>query len=240
MAKIYAYTRVSDPRKQSADAQKEIIRKYANRYSLIIDEWINKEVSGSSSTREERGIISLLDNITAGDIILVSDLDRLGRDSIASIVNTLTSIIDKRAELHLCSIDERFTENNKNDLASFFIQIGRAFAAQDFSRNRSLKAKAAIQRRIDANLNVGRQPGTIVKSYIDDSEVKIIFWLNQQIPVAQIARSLDIPYTSLKKWIERRNELICQAIDLNLYTPGMSLKDIKNALRKHYKLNNTD
>lgn len=129
------------------------------------------------------------------------------------------------------------TPDHKNDLSVFFISIGRAFAAQDFAKQRSLKAKAAAVRRQRQGLPAGRAPGAIVKSKLDDHETRILFWLSQEISKSEIARRLAVSTPALTKWLDRRDQLICDARSHNIFEKGMALKEIKQRLKLLYRHN---
>ena len=142
-----------------------------------------------------------------------------------------TRIINAGAEIHFCLTGDTLTPSHKNDVGQFFIQIGRAFAAQDFSKQRSLKAKAAANSRKANNLPTGRARGAIIKSKLDASENQILFWLSQDVFKSEIARRLNCSATALIKWLDRRDELICQARERGLYESGLSIGGVKRRLK---------
>lgn len=233
MAKNYAYIRISDAHKQDVQSQRKSITAYAASLGLVLDSWASVALSGSSTSKDERGLIALIDKLKSGDRLLVNDVERLGRDSISDIIEVITRIINKGAELHLCLAGEVITPDHKNDIAVFFTAVGRAFAAQDFSKQRSLKAKAAAARRKRQGLPAGRAPGAIVKSKLDPFEPQILFWLSQDVAKKEIAKRCDVSPATLQKWLNRRDELVMMARELKLFEPGMSLSEIKERLKQH-------
>lgn len=74
---IYGYTRVST-NEQSVNSQKNMISRYGMDHKLVIDEWINLEMSSRKSTAERR-IDELLEKLLPNDIVIASELSRLGR-----------------------------------------------------------------------------------------------------------------------------------------------------------------
>ena len=231
MAKNYAYIRISDVHKQDATGQRDKINRYAQTHGLFIYKWYEYNLSGSQTNKTQRGLIELIERLTPGDRLLVNDIERLGRDSISDIMEVLTRIINAGAEIHFCMNGDTLTPSHKNDVGQFFIQIGRAFAAQDFSKQRSLKAKAAAARRQEHNLPAGRATGAIIKSKLDKVENQILFWLSQDVFKNEIARRCGVSNTALIKWLDRRDELICQARERGLYENGLSLSEIKKRLK---------
>lgn len=235
MAKNYAYLRVSDASKQDSLGQRERITQYAATLGLHIDRWLEYQLSGSQTTKAERGLIDLIEQLKPGDRVLVNDIERLGRDSISDILEVTTRIINLGAELHFCLGQTKLTPDHKNDIAAFFITIGQAFAAQDFSKQRSLKAKAAAKRRQRQGLSAGRSKGAIVKSRLDKHENQILFWLSQDLSRTEVARRVNCSVVALSNWLDRRDELICLARDTGLFDKGMSLSLVKHLLKQHQK-----
>ena len=87
---IYGYIRVSTD-KQTVENQRFEILEFAKRNSLVLDSWIEETVSGTIRP-ENRALGKLLDSIQKDDLIICSELSRLGRSlfMIMSILNKLT------------------------------------------------------------------------------------------------------------------------------------------------------
>jgi putative DNA-invertase from lambdoid prophage Rac len=75
---IYAYLRVSTD-KQTVENQRYEILKYADTKKLSIDQWVEETASGVKSVKD-RKVGELLTRMEKGDIFLVSELSRLGRN----------------------------------------------------------------------------------------------------------------------------------------------------------------
>src|SRR5262245_40361688 len=74
---IYAYMRVSTPQ-QNLENQHYALLKFADQRAWRIDRWVTETGSGAKPATE-RLLGQLLDQLTAQDIWLVTDLSRLGR-----------------------------------------------------------------------------------------------------------------------------------------------------------------
>ncbi len=74
---IYAYIRVSSD-KQTTENQRYELQRFAMHELLHIDRWIEETVSGGRNYRE-RELGALLDQVGEGDMILCSELSRLGK-----------------------------------------------------------------------------------------------------------------------------------------------------------------
>src|SRR5688500_9260703 len=74
---IYGYIRVSTD-KQTTENQRFEILKYADEKKLAIDEWIEETVSATKNL-SHRKLGALLTRMQKNDILIVSELSRLGR-----------------------------------------------------------------------------------------------------------------------------------------------------------------
>lgn len=85
-----AYIRVSTD-EQDLSKQKHLLLEYAQQQRLIIDRFIEAEVS-SRKTPHERRIVESLDLLHTGDHLLVAELSRLGRNMLETlnIINVLS------------------------------------------------------------------------------------------------------------------------------------------------------
>jgi len=88
----YGYVRVSTD-KQRVDNQEYEITRFCTKNKISIDEWIKEIVSGTK-TPDKRKLGNLLNKVKTGDLIICSELSRLGRSlfMIMSILNNLMSI----------------------------------------------------------------------------------------------------------------------------------------------------
>jgi DNA invertase Pin-like site-specific DNA recombinase len=84
------YIRVSTD-EQDLSKQKHLLLEYAQQQHIIIDQFIEAEVS-SRKTPKERRIEELLDLLETGDHLLVAELSRLGRNMLETlnIINALS------------------------------------------------------------------------------------------------------------------------------------------------------
>ena len=74
---IYGYVRVSTDR-QTVENQRFEIERYCLKHSIAIDQWIEETISGTLLP-EKRLLGSLLAGAKTGDLIVCSELSRLGR-----------------------------------------------------------------------------------------------------------------------------------------------------------------
>lgn len=113
-SKIYGYVRVST-HDQSFDSQKNMISRYCMDQKLMVDEWIELEMSTRKSTKQRR-IDELLERLSDGDLVVASELSRLGR-SIKETLNTIETILqDKKSRLILIKQNLDLNPTDKNNV----------------------------------------------------------------------------------------------------------------------------
>jgi DNA invertase Pin-like site-specific DNA recombinase len=209
MSKTIAYIRVSDASKQDSSAQRASIGTYANNKGLNITEYREFHMSGSKTSKQERGINQMIADLESGDHVIVSDVARLGRDDMHALLNTITSITGQGASLHFAYSKSEITPNDTNDLSKIFITIGEAFAAVKFAQERSEKARTACQVRKAKGLHNGRQKGAKVKSKLDDHALVILELLDNGVKKTEILKQLEkagatCSRAQLYRWIEKK------------------------------------
>jgi putative DNA-invertase from lambdoid prophage Rac len=79
MPRIFAYARVSKIQQETENQVKEI---ESAGFTIAPHRVITETVSGSMPIARRKGFTRLLDKIEKGDILVVTKLDRLGRDAI--------------------------------------------------------------------------------------------------------------------------------------------------------------
>lgn len=189
---IYAYVRVSDMNKQDSSNQRKVISDYAIEKNLTVDNWSEFNISGSKSDKSERGISDLLANLKKGDVVIISDIARLGRDDIHSVINTITTITGAGAELHLAYSKTAITQKHKNDIGKMFMLIGEAYASVKFSEERSQKAKVAHAKRKASGLTTGRTKGSKnKKNKLDAYAVLVLQMLDKKATKGKILKTLE-------------------------------------------------
>src|SRR5512143_3733360 len=104
---IYGYIRVSTD-KQTTENQRYEILKYADEKNLHIDRWIEETVSATKAL-PHRKLGNLINHMQEGDILLVTELSRLGR-SLWEVMSILYTLMEK--EVKVFTTKERYELGN--------------------------------------------------------------------------------------------------------------------------------
>ena len=79
MSRVFAYARVSTVEQLTENQREEIAQA---GYRIEPQRFVEEKVSGSTPAAQRPGFQKLLDRMEAGDTLVVTKLDRIGRDSI--------------------------------------------------------------------------------------------------------------------------------------------------------------
>src|SRR5690606_14883732 len=113
---IYGYVRIST-QEQSVESQKNLISRYCVERKLIVDEWIEIEMSSRKSTSQRR-IDELINKLSVQDTVIVSELSKLGR-SIKETLGIIETIIhDKQSRLILIKQNLDLNPKDQNNISN--------------------------------------------------------------------------------------------------------------------------
>ncbi len=194
--KVYAYIRVSTEMQNYA-SQKFEIEKYCEQHGLSISRWVTESVSGTVST-EKRKLGKMLNKMVKGDILLCTELSRLGRNMLM-IMGVLNICSAKGVSIH--SIKDHFdlTDNLNSKIIAF------AFAlAAEIERNLiSQRTKEALALKKREGIKLGRPPGSSKQRVTFCKEYgKIIKMRDEGMSISSIANAIGIHRNTLKHYLD--------------------------------------
>lgn len=206
---IYGYVRVST-QEQSVDSQKNSISRYCIDQKIMVDEWIELEMSSRKSTNMRR-IDELLEKLSPDDTVISSELSRLGR-SIKETLNTIETIVqDKKARLILIKQSLDLNPSAQNNVANKVLITLFSMLAElerDFISERT---KEGLRARVAKGIKLGKPKGVIQASMYDKDKEKILHLYQLGVPIQKIiATHLGYGrYLSLKAFINKSRDKQC-------------------------------
>lgn len=150
---IYGYIRVSTD-KQTIENQRFEIIKFANSQKFKIDKWIEETISATQSlNKRELGI--LLKNLKAGDILIASELSRLGRN-LLQIMSILHYCMEIEAKIWTIKDNYRLGDDIQSKVLAFAFGL-----SAEIERNLiSQRTKEALKRKREEGVILGRPKGS--------------------------------------------------------------------------------
>lgn len=147
------YIRVSTD-EQDLSKQKHLLLEYAQQQHIIIDQFIEAEVS-SRKTPKERRIEELLDLLETGDHLLVAELSRLGRNMLETL-NIITTLSERGIKITFVRQPELSTSGAHGKLLlaiySYFAEAERDYI--------SLRTKQGLAAARASGKLLGRPKGS--------------------------------------------------------------------------------
>jgi DNA invertase Pin-like site-specific DNA recombinase len=194
-----AYIRVSTG-SQDLDSQRLAILDYAHRQGLTVDTFVEAQVS-SRRAAARRGLDAVLEQVQPGDLIVVSELSRLGR-SVGQIIQLVDCLMKQRVQL--VAIKEHIQLNGTQDIQTkvmitmfgLFAEIERDLIAE---RTKEGLAAARAKGRLP-----GRPKGVLGTSKLTGREAEIQTLLAKTVSKASIAKIMGVSRSTLQHFLQSR------------------------------------
>lgn len=192
---IYGYIRVSTD-KQTVENQRFEILRFSKQHGYIIDEWIDETISGTISP-SKRNLGKLLEKVHKGDIIICSELSRLGR-SMFMIMSILNELMEH--EVLILTVKEQYKLGQ--DLQSKVLAFAFSISAEIERTLISQRTKEALKKRKADGVKLGHPKGTKNSKYKLINKKDDILRLNKNgVPKQEIADRLGISLSSVYNYI---------------------------------------
>ena len=193
---IYGYIRVSSD-KQTTENQEFEIKNFMQKQNILIESWI-KETISSTKELDKRKLGKLLKKLHAGDIIIASELSRLGRN-LLQIMSILHYCMGKNVQIWTIKDNYRLGTDIQSKVLAFAFGL-----SAEIERNLiSQRTKEALARLKHEGKILGRPVGSKNRRYkLSGQEEKIKLLLSQKVSKSQIARLLNVNRMTIHKFVK--------------------------------------
>lgn len=197
----YGYIRVSTD-KQTVENQRFEILEFGKRNGISVDRWFEETVSGTI-VPEQRALGRLLSVIKKDDLIICSELSRLGR-SLFMIMSILNKLLESGARVWTIKDGYRLGDDIQSKVLAFAFGL-----SAEIERNLiSQRTKEALERRKREGIKLGRPKGkqrAFLK--LDGAEIGTTLMLLNGISVNRIANLYGVHRNTVKEFIKRKDLL---------------------------------
>lgn len=204
---VIGYIRVSTD-EQDLEKQRHLLLEYSQKHKLLIDEFIEIEISSRKNQRERR-INELIEKLNDGDVLLVAELSRLGRNMLETL-NIIHDLTEKGVKITFIRQPELSTDGPQTQLLlaiySYFAEAEREFI--------SMRTKQGLAAARAAGKALGRPKGRRNKDRpLDPYREQIGGHLRAGLPVTSIMKLINeqletpLTYNSYKYFIQNDDEL---------------------------------
>ncbi|MBR5153378.1 MAG: master DNA invertase Mpi family serine-type recombinase [Alphaproteobacteria bacterium] len=204
---VYGYVRVSTDH-QNTENQRFEIKKFAEKQDLVIDQWIEETIS-STKDLSKRKLGKLLKKVQANDLIIASELSRLGRN-LLQVMSILHHCMDVGVRIWTIKDNYRLGADITSKVLAFAFGL-----SAEIERNLiSQRTKEALARLKAEGKNIGRAKGAKSARKLAGQDEYIIRKLQDGWSKNKIARKLHCHRDTLTKFIILRGiDMIIQEVN---------------------------
>lgn len=197
----YGYIRVSSD-KQTVENQRFEITKFAERFNLTIDGWIEETISGTKNY-DKRKLGELLNTVKKGDLIICAELSRLGR-SLFMIMEILNICMSKECRVWTIKDNYRLGDDIQSKVLAFAFGLSAEIERDLISQ----RTKEALARKRAEGVVLGRPKGSLsAKVKLSGKETLIQGLLEENVSQSEIARILKVNRATVKRFIDTRMDV---------------------------------
>lgn len=194
---IYGYIRVSTD-KQTVENQRFEINRFIKKNGLRVNSWIEETISGTISP-DKRNLGKLIEKTKKGDLIICSELSRLGRNMF--MIMSILNILMERGVI-IYTVKERYKLGE--DLTSKVLAFAFSISAEIERSLISQRTKEALQRKKSEGVKLGRPKGKLNSKYkLDGCEAKIKSMLAEGYPKNLISKQLNVSSSTLYLYLKK-------------------------------------
>ncbi len=195
---IYGYIRTSTD-KQNNENQRFEIEQFAETNNITINQWIEETIS-SKKDLEERKLGKLLKKIKQDDIIIATELSRLGRN-LLQVMSILHHCMNIGCQVWTLKDNYRLGTDIQSKVLAFAFGLSAEIERSMISQ----RTKRCLDRLKAEGKHIGRTKGSknkLTKLSGKDDLIKTL--LSQHISKTQIAKMLKVNYTTLYKFLKQQ------------------------------------
>ncbi len=195
---IYGYIRVSSD-KQTVENQRFEIIQFSEKHNIHIDGWIEETISGTTNYRKRR-LGKLINHIHSGDIIICTEISRLGRN-LFMIMEILNLCMQREGRLWTIKDNFRLGDNIESKVLAFAFGLSAEIERQLISQ----RTKEALARKRAEGVSLGRPAGQqpVERLALHRYHQRILRMQAQGCSHIQIARALHVCPSTVQRYLDR-------------------------------------
>lgn len=193
---IYGYIRVSTD-KQTVENQRYEINQFGERNIVVIDKWIEETISGSKNL-QDRKLGKLLKKMRKGDILICSELSRLGRN-LLMIMGILNECMNRDIQVWTIKDNYRLGSDINSKVLAFAFGL-----SAEIERNLiSQRTKEALARKRAEGVILGRPKGRkSSKTKLTGQEKRIKELLDKKVSYSAIGRIVGVHRLTVSSFVK--------------------------------------
>ena len=197
---IYGYIRVSTDR-QTVENQRFEINQFCEKQGIVVNKWIEETISGTKEV-EERKLGKLLKKMKKNDVLICSELSRLGRN-LLMIMGVLNECMNRNIQVWTIKDNYRLGSDINSKVLAFAFGL-----SAEIERNLiSQRTKEALARKKAEGVVLGRPKGSkSSKTKLTGMEKQIKELLDKKVSYSAIGRILGVHRLTVSAFVKERLE----------------------------------
>lgn len=197
---IYGYLRVSSD-EQDVNSQKQGVVKFAEEHNMPIDKFITDEGVSGGKDPDKRNLGPLLKLINEGDVIICSEISRLGRD-LYMVMDILHFCMERKAVIY--TVKDKFVLGD--DIQSKVLAFAFGLSAEIERQMIRQRTKEGLRLRVKMGVLVGRPLGFPVEEPLALDEKQKALLIEQYkwgVPERRLAENFNVDRNTIARWLHR-------------------------------------
>ena len=194
---IYAYIRVSS-NIQMLEHQEFEIKKFSKSQSIKVNKWVEEKIS-SRKPLNKRKLGELLYKLKEGDILITSEISRLGR-SLLEVMHILETCLNKNCQVWTIKENYRLGNDIQSKVMAFAFGISAEIERQLISE----RTKAALENVKASGKKLGRPFSAQSKKLkLSKNTNRIKDLLDKGVSKYKISRIMNVQPITVSRFIHR-------------------------------------
>ena len=194
---IYGYIRVSTDR-QTVENQRFEINQFCEKQQIVVNKWIEETISGTKEV-QERQLGKLLKKMKKGDVLICSELSRLGRN-LLMIMGVLNECMNRDIQVWTIKDNYRLGSDINSKVLAFAFGL-----SAEIERNLiSQRTKEALARKKAEGVILGRPKGSkSARTKLTGQEKQIKELLEKKVSYSAIGRILGVHRLTVSSFVKK-------------------------------------
>lgn len=195
---IYGYLRVSSD-EQDVNSQKQGVDKFATDKGWQIDKYITDEGVSGGKDPDKRNLGPLLKLLKKDDIIISSEISRLGRD-LYMVMDILHFCMERGCVIY--TVKDKFVLGD--DIQSKVLAFAFGLSAEIERQMIRQRTKEGLRLRMKLGVLVGRPIGRESSTHkLDSEKEKVLEQFKWGVPIRRMAKNFGVDRNTIARFLVR-------------------------------------
>lgn len=195
---IYGYLRVSSD-EQDVNSQKQGVEQFAKDRNWNIDKYITDEGVSGGKDPDKRNLGPLLQLLNKDDVIICSEISRLGRD-LYMVMDILHYCMEKGCIIY--TVKDKFVLGD--DIQSKVLAFAFGLSAEIERQMIRQRTKEGLRLRMKLGVLIGRPIGRLSENVkLDAVKDKVIEQYNWGVPLRRLAENFNVDRNTISRTLAR-------------------------------------